>query len=223
MSRRDTIIVASVSCIYGLGSPADYAQLLVILEKGAQLDRDDFLKKLIDIRYERNDVDFKRGTFRVKGDTVDVFLAYEETGLRVAFDFDHIASVKRIDPVTGATLHELDSIAVYPAKHFVTTQERVEESLKTIEAELEERLAELRGQHKLLEAQRLEQRTHYDMEMLESIGFCSGIENYSRHLAGRAPGSRPFCLLDYFPEDFLVIIDESHVTLPQIRGMYNGD
>jgi excinuclease ABC subunit B len=223
LSRRDCIIVASVSCIYGLGSPGDYANLLVIVEKGQTLDRDALLRRLVDIRYERNDADFKRGTFRVKGDVVDVYLAYEETGIRLTFDYDTVTSVRRIHPVTAETLHELDAIAVYPAKHFVTTPERIEVAARSIRGELDARLAQLRGQHKLLEAQRLEQRTRYDLEMLEALGYCSGIENYSRHLAGREPGSRPYCLLDYFPEDFLVVIDESHVTLPQIRGMYNGD
>ena len=223
LSRRDTIIVASVSCIYGLGSPQDYRDMLIIIEKLGALERDDFLKKLIEIRYERNDIDFKRGAFRVKGDVVDVFLAYEETAVRVSFFGDRIESVKRIDPLTSNTIQELDSMAIYPAKHFVTTDARIEKSMGSIESELEARLGELRGQHKLVEAQRLEQRTKYDMEMLRSMGFCSGIENYPRHLAGRAPGSRPYCLFDYFPEDFLTVVDESHVTLPQVRGMYNGD
>ena len=223
LSRNDCVIVASVSCIYGLGSPQDYKDMLIILNGGQSIERDLFLRRLVDIRYDRNDVDFKRGTFRVKGDTVDVYLAYEETAVRVTFEYDTVRSIARIDPVTASTLHELDSIAIYPAKHFVTTEARIEESLKSILEELDARLAELRGQHKLLEAQRLEQRTRYDIEMLKSMGFCSGIENYSRHLAGRPAGSRPFCLFDYFPKDFLVMIDESHATLPQVRGMYNGD
>jgi len=223
LSRNDCIIVSSVSCIYGLGSPEDYSKLLVFIKRGQTLDREDLLRQLVEIRYERNDVDFKRGTFRVKGDLVDVFLAYEETAVRVSLDFDKVRSVQKIHPVTSEVLQELEVIAVYPAKHFVTTQERIDQSLVTIEAELDQRLEELRGQHKLVELQRLEQRTRYDLEMLRAMGYCSGIENYSRHLADRSPGSRPYCLLDYFPKDYLVVIDESHVTVPQIRGMFNGD
>ncbi len=223
LGRSDCIIVASVSCIYGLGSPADYADLLVFLKKGGETSRDDVLRKLVDIRYERNETDFKRGAFRARGDTVDIHLAYEESAIRALFDGDRIVGLRRIDPLTANTLQELDEIAIYPAKHFVTTQAKIDQSLKTIEAELAERLAELNGQHKLLEAQRLDQRTRFDLEMLANVGHCSGIENYSRHLSGRTQGSRPFCLLDYFPEDYLVVIDESHATLPQVRGMYHGD
>jgi excinuclease ABC subunit B len=223
LSRRDCVVVSSVSCIYGLGSPEDYSKLLVFIRKGEKLDRDTLIRKLVDIRYERNDVDFKRGTVRVKGETVDIYLSYEETAVRIILDFDTVVSVHRIHPVTGENIQSLDIIAVYPAKHFVTTEERIEECLPVIERELDQRLEEFKNQHKLLEAQRLEQRTRYDMEMLRSLGYCSGIENYSRILSKREPGSRPFCLLDYFKDDFLTIIDESHVTLPQIRGMHNGD
>ncbi len=223
LSRRDTIVVSSVSAIYGLGSPAEYREMLVFLEKGQDLSRDDLFKKLIDIQYQRNDVEFKRGTFRAKGDTVDIFLAYEENALRVEFDFDTVKRLSRIHPVTGNTLFTLDSLAVYPAKHFVTTEPRLEAAQSEIERELNERLKELNSQNKLVEAQRLEQRTRYDMEMMKELGFCSGIENYSRIIGGRAAGSRPDCLIDYFPKDFLLVIDESHITVPQIGGMYFGD
>ena len=223
LSRKDCIVVSSVSCIYGLGSPSDYAKLLLMLTVGETCDRDVVLKRLIDIRYERNDIDFKRGTFRVKGDTVDVFLAYEDRALRIVFNFDKIGKLELFDPLLGETLQHLESFAVYPAKHFVTTEDRIEECIRLATEELEARLSELRSQHKLLEAQRLEQRTRYDFEMMRAMGYCSGIENYSRYLTGRKTGERPYCLLDYFPKDLLVIIDESHVTLPQIHGMYHGD
>ncbi len=223
LSRRDTIVVASVSAIYGLGSPAEYSELLVFVEKDKEFQREDFLKKLVDIHYQRNDIDFKRGTFRVRGDVVEVFLAYEETAIRVEFDWESIRKISRINPLTSGTLHLLDTIAIYPAKHFVTTQTRLEAALVDIEKELTGRLKELHSQNKLVEAQRLEQRTRYDMEMMRELGFCSGIENYSRIITGRPPGSRPYCLIDYFPDDLLTIIDESHISLPQIRGMYFGD
>ncbi len=223
LSRRDAIIVASVSCIYGLGSPQDYARLLAFARVGETVERDEFLRRLVQIHYERNDVDFKRGTFRVKGDTVDVFLAYQENALRLIFDYDRIRSIHKIHPLTAEHIQDLDSIAVYPAKHFVTTEERIEGAIRTIEAELEERLRQLKEQHKFVEAQRLEQRTRYDIEMMSSLGYCSGIENYSRHLTQREPGSRPYCLLDYFPKDYLVVVDESHATIPQLHGMYHGD
>ncbi len=223
LSRPDTIVVSSVSAIYGLGSPAEYGEMLVFLKKGAVLDRDEFLKRLVDIQYHRNDVEFQRGTFRAKGDVVDVFLAYEETGIRVEFVYGEVSRLSRIHTVTGQTLHELDGIAVYPAKHFVTTQPRLERAVVEIEEELNDRLKVLHSQNKLVEAQRLEQRTRYDMEMMKELGFCSGIENYSRLITGRPAGSRPCCLIDYFPEDFLTVIDESHISLPQIRGMYFGD
>ncbi|MFA4843245.1 MAG: DEAD/DEAH box helicase family protein, partial [Candidatus Omnitrophota bacterium] len=224
MSRRDVIIVSSVSCIYGLGSPGDYAELLLFLEKGQVIKRSDLLSHLINIHYLRNDIDFKRGCFRVRGDTIDIFPAYKETFFRLYFFGDDIERIAEIDPLTGeALVEQIEKIAVYPAKHFVTTQDKIESAIASIEIELRERLKELRSQNKLLEAQRLESRTHYDIEMLKEMGFCNGIENYSRHLSARAPGSRPYCLLDYFPKDFLTVIDESHVTIPQSRGMYNGD
>ncbi len=223
LSRRDCIVVASVSAIYGLGSPAEYREMLVFLKKGPELPRDVLLKKLVDIQYHRNDVDFKRGTFRARGDVVEIFLAYEETAIRVDYEWDEIKNVARIDPLTGKVLHELDEIAVYPAKHFVTTQPRMERALVQIDQELNERLRELHSQNKLVEAQRLEQRTRYDIEMMKELGFCSGIENYSRIISGWPPGSRAECLIDYFPKDFLLIIDESHISMPQIRGMYFGD
>ena len=223
LSRNDCIVVASVSAIYGLGSPTEYAEMLVFLKENQAIGRDEVLKKLVDIQYQRNDVDFKRGVFRARGDVLEVFLAYEETAIRVEFEFDRIKKISRIDPLKGNVLHKLDSIAVYPAKHFVTTQSRLEHALVGIEKELEERLKELNAQNKLVEAQRLEQRTRYDMEMMRELGFCSGIENYSRIITGRPAGSRPYCLIDYFPKDFLTVIDESHISTPQIRGMYFGD
>jgi len=224
MSRRDVIIVASVSCIYGLGSPEDYEELLLFLEKGETVKRSDLLSHLVNIHYTRNDIDFKRACFRVRGDTVDIFPAYKESFFRICFFGDQIEKISEHDPVSGKALADfIEKIAIYPAKHFVTTQDMIDIAIKSIEIELEERLKELKAQNKLLEAQRLGSRTRYDIEMLMEMGFCNGIENYSRHLSARAPGSRSYCLLDYFPEDFLTIIDESHVTLPQIRGMYNGD
>ena len=223
MSRNDVLIVASGSCIYGLGSPSDYQELLVFLKKGDNVTRDDVLRRLVDIQYERNDIDFHRGKFRVRGDVVEVFPAYEETALRVELFGDEVERLSEIDPITGNPLQELDKIAIYPAKHFVTTQSKIENAISSILEELDMQLKKFRGENKLLEAQRLESRTRYDIEMLREIGYCNGIENYSRHLSGRLPGSRPYCLLDYFPEKFLTIIDESHVTVPQVRGMYNGD
>ena len=224
MSRRDVIIVASVSCIYGLGSPEDYEDLLLFLKKGETVKRNDLLSHLVNIHYVRNDFDFKRGCFRVRGDTIDIFPAYKETFFRIVFFGDKIENISEMNPVSGVTLADfIEKIAIYPAKHFVTTEDRIEEAIKSIELELEERLKELKTQNKLLEAQRLQSRTRYDIEMLQEMGFCNGIENYSRHLSARAPGSRPYCLLDYFPDDFLTVIDESHVTMPQVRGMYNGD
>jgi excinuclease ABC subunit B len=223
LSRRDCIVVASVSCIYGLGTPEDYAKLLIVVKVGDPLDRDALLKRLVEIQYTRNDVEPKRGTFRVKGDTVDVFLAYEEKGMRFVLEFDTVSEIHLIDPLTGESLQSLESGAVYPAKHFVTTEERIEESIKLIDVEVEEQVKRFTEQHKFIEAQRIEQRVKYDIEMMRALGYCSGIENYSRYLSGRAAGSRPYCLLDYFPKDYLLVIDESHVTLPQVRGMFNGD
>jgi len=223
MSRRDVIIVASVSCIYNLGSPQEYRERLVCLERGQQADRDQILRELIDIQYERNDYDFARGTLRVRGDVVEIFPAYRQDALRVEFLDDEIEKISQFDPVSGQTKAELDKAAVYPAKHFIVSHPLLEQALEEIKQELGVRLKVQRKEGKLLEAQRLESRTHFDMEMLRELGYCHGIENYSRALSGRPPGSRPYCLLDYFPEDYLLLIDESHVTVPQIRGMYEGD
>jgi excinuclease ABC subunit B len=223
MTRRDVIIVASVSCIYSLGSPAEYGRDVVDLRLGLTRRRDAVLRHLVAIHYERNDIAFKRGTFRVRGDTVDVFPAYRDTALRIEFWGDTIERITEVDPLTGEILEERQALQIYPAKHFVTSAEALDEAIKQIETELESRLAELRAQDKLLEAQRLEQRTLYDIEMMREIGYCSGIENYSRHLEARQPGDPPWTLLDYFPDDYLMVIDESHMTIPQVRGMYNGD
>jgi excinuclease ABC subunit B len=223
MSRGDVIIVASVSCIYNLGSPQDYRESLLCLSKGQSVDRDEALARLVDIQYERNDYDFTRGKVRVRGDTLEVYPAYRRDALRVQFLGDEIERIIQIDPVSGKEMLELDQAAIYPAKHFIISQPRVEEACGLIEQELKERLKELQKTGKYAEAQRLESRTSYDMEMLKEMGYCHGVENYSRALSGRPAGSRPFCLLDYFPEDFLTIIDESHVTIPQLNGMYEGD
>ncbi len=223
LEREDTIIVASVSCIYGLGSPEDYRDMMVFVEVGQRLERDKFLKMLIDIHYNRNDFEFGRGSFRVRGDVVEVHLAHEETAVRVEFFGDEIEKISVIDILKGEPLEEKKKASIYPAKHFVTTMPKIERAIVTIEEELAQRLEFFRRQGKLLEAQRLESRTHFDVEMMKEVGYCTGIENYSRHLAGRQPGQRPFTLLDFFPKDFLCILDESHQTLPQIRGMYNGD
>ena len=224
LERNDVLIVASVSCIYGLGSPEAYFDMLLFLERGAPADRDAVLRKLVDIQYQRNDVDFHRGTFRVRGDVVEVFPVSEEArAIRIEFFGDSVEAIADIDPLRGRVLRRLDKIAIYPASHYVTTSDRMEQAVVAIRDELKQRLAALRGENKLLEAQRLEQRTMYDLEMLAEMGFCSGIENYSRHLTGRAPGEAPPTLLNYFPDDWLVFIDESHVTVPQIGGMYRGD
>jgi excinuclease ABC subunit B len=223
MSRKDVIVVASVSCIYNIGSPEDYLAISRRLRKGTQMRRDDLIRRLVDMQYERNDVAFERGRFRVRGDIVEVFPTSEETSLRVEFGDDRILSVTLCEPLTGDEIAPIDDIRVYPAKYFVTPQERIEAALGRIEEELVDRVAEFRGQGKLLEAQRLDARTRYDMEMLREVGYCKGIENYSVYLAGRERGARPHCLIDYFPDDFLCIVDESHVTVPQIRAMYNGD
>jgi len=224
LERRDTVIVASVSCIYGLGSPEAYFDLMVYLEQGMEIERDLVLRKLVDIQYERNDHDFHRGTFRVRGDIVEVFPAYEDTsGLRVEFFDDRIEAISEIDPIRGKVQRRVDKAAIYPASHYVTTEDRMRSAVEGIRIELKETLEELRAQNKLLEAQRLEQRTLYDLELLEEMGFCPGIENYSRHLTGRRPGEPPPTLLNYFAEDFLLFIDESHVAIPQIGGMYRGD
>jgi len=223
LSRRDVVVVASVSCIYGIGSPEDYAGQAVFLNVGATLDRDDLIRALIDIQYDRNDYDVVRGTFRVRGDVLDVFPPYADHPLRVEFYGDEIDSVVEVDPVTGEVVTTLTSVPVWPATHYVTVPERLQQAIAGIRGELQERLAYFRSEGKLLEAQRLEMRATYDLEMLETLGFCSGIENYSRHLDGRGPGDPPNCLIDYFPKDFLCMVDESHVTVPQIRGMYEGD
>lgn len=223
LSRRDVIVVASVSCIYGIGSPEDYAGLAPNVDKKVPLERDDFIHALIDIQYDRNDYDLARGTFRVRGDIVDVFPPYAEHPIRFEFFGDEVEAIAEIDEVTGEILREFDAIPVWPASHYVTEKPKVKAALKSIEEECEKRVAELKADDKLLEAQRLQQRTDYDLEMLETMGFCNGIENYSRHLDGRKPGEPPFTLIDYFPKDMLCIIDESHVTVPQIRGMHEGD
>jgi len=221
--RRDVIIVASVSCIYGLGEPEEYHSFVCSLGRGDSRPRREILRKLVDMQYERNDIDFTRGRFRLRGDTLEIQPAYEEMALRVEFFGDTIDRIVEIDPLTGEILTELDSVDIYPAKHFVTSHDKLMRAIDSIKLELEERLKELRSQGKLLEAARLEARTNYDIEMLREAGYCTGVENYSRHLSGRAPGSPPWTLLNYFPDDFLLFIDESHMTLPQIRGMYHGD
>ena len=223
LSRRDVIVVASVSCIYGIGSPEDYAGLAPNVDKKVPLERDDFIHALIDIQYDRNDYDLARGTFRVRGDVVDVYPPYAEHPLRFEFFGDEVELIAEIDEVTGEILREYEAIPVWPASHYVTEKPKVKAALKSISEECDKRVAELKATDKLLEAQRLQQRTDYDLEMLETMGFCNGIENYSRHLDGRKPGEPPFTLIDYFPKDMLCIIDESHVTVPQIRGMHEGD
>lgn len=222
--RRDVIIVASVSCIYGLGDPEDYSQLMISLRPGMVKDRDHVIKKLVEIHYERNDINFTRGTFRVRGDVLEIFPAEASNrAVRVEFFGDEIERITEIDSVTGEILGYRSHLSVFPASHYATSGGKLKRAIQTISEELEERLKELRSRDKLLEAQRLEQRTRYDLEMLAEMGYCPGIENYSRHLSGRAPGSRPYTLIDYFPRDFLIIIDESHVTVPQLGAMYNGD
>lgn len=221
--RRDVLIVASVSCIYNLGSPEDFKNLLVFFRVGETAPRNDYLRRLVEIQYKRNDVVLERGTFRVRGDTLEVWPAYDEKGIRIELWGDEIEKIADIEPVTGRSLAARDSVAVYPAKHFVTTESKITQALAEIESEMVERVAWFKAEGKLLEAQRIEQRTRFDIEMLREIGYCSGIENYSRLLAGRAAGARPPCLLDYFPRDFLCIVDESHVTVPQVGGMFNGD
>jgi len=223
MSRRDTIIVASVSCIYNLGSPQDYQNYMIELKVGQKIDRDEVLSQLISIQYERNDYEFNRGKIRVRGDILEVHPAYRQDALRIEFFDDEIEKIKQIDPLTGDTIAQLDRTFVYPAKHFLISPPRLEQALIDIETELKNRLEELESQGKLLEAQRLKSRTRYDMEMMKEMGMCKGIENYSRVLSGRPAGSKPFCLMDYFPDDFVTIIDESHVTIPQLGGMYEGD
>jgi len=222
--RKDVIVVASVSCIYGIGAPQDYANQIIFLNKNQTLERKKLLRRLIDIHYTRNDAEFTRGTFRARGDVVEIIPAYQyEEAIRIEFFDDEIERLSIIDSITGESIREVDSVPIYPAKYFITDREQTQRAIAQIETELEARLKYFQSEEKYLEAQRIEQRTKFDIEMMKEIGYCSGIENYSRHMDGRDEGSRPFTLLDYFPEDFLLIVDESHVTIPQIRGMYNGD
>lgn len=223
LSRRDVVVVASVSCIYGIGSPVDYAGMAVFLDKEKPAERDTVIHELIDIQYDRNDYELTRGTFRVRGDALDVFPAYADNPIRVEFWGDEIESITEVDSVTGEELNAYEALPIWPASHYVTAKPKMDHALATIREELRERLQQFRSEGKLLEAQRLEMRVSYDLEMMETMGFCSGIENYSRHLDGRAPGEPPYTLIDYFPKDFLCIIDESHVTVPQVRGMHEGD
>lgn len=223
MSRRDVIIIASVSCIYGLGSPEEYQEMYVHLCKGDSIERNKLLRKLISIQYERNDIQFVRGSLRVRGDVVEVFPAYEEIAYRIELFGNEVDKISKINPMTGNFLQEVQDISIYPAKHFVMPEGKIEGVVRSIEYELNDRLKELRSKEKFLEAQRLEARTRYDMEMLLEVGYCHGIENYSRHLSGRAPGETPYTLFDYFPKDFFLIVDESHVSIPQVGGMYHGD
>jgi excinuclease ABC subunit B len=223
MEREDVVIVATVSAIYGLGDPLEYRKLMVNVRRGEQRGRDDILSELVRIQYSRNDVAFEQGTFRVRGDSIEIFPSYAEQAIRIELWGDEVERISKINPLTGTTIAQLEQCAIYPAKHFVTERSKIERAVGLIRAELAERLAELRGAGKLLEAQRLESRTGFDVEMLLEVGTCAGIENYSRHLSGRRAGERPACLFDYFPPDFLVVVDESHVTIPQIGGMYNGD
>jgi excinuclease ABC subunit B len=222
-SRRDTLIVASVSCIYGLGEPEEYRNFILALKKDETILPSTVLRHMVDMQYERNDIGFSRGKFRVRGDTLEIYPAYEDIAVRIEFFGNTIDRILRVDPLTGELLGEEDSLDIYPAKHFVTSQEKLVLALDSIKLELAERLAELKGQDKLLEAARLEQRTNYDLEMLREAGYCNSVENYSRHLAQRKPGSTPWTLLDYFPNDYLLFMDESHMSLPQVRGMYGGD
>ena len=223
LTRRDVLIVASVSCIYGLGDPEDYFNLVASVKVGEIRDRRQLLRQLVDMQYERNDFDLARGKFRVRGDTLEIVPAYEEIAVRIEFFGDEVERILEIDPLTGEMLAQKDETAIYPAKHFVTSKERLELAVGDIEIELEEQLKFLKDQGKILEAARLESRTHYDVEMLQETGFCSGVENYARHLSRRGPGTAPWTLLDYFPDDYLMFVDESHMTLPQVRGMYHGD
>ena len=223
VSRNDVLIVASVSCIFGLGSPIDYKRSVVAIRKGIETDRDEMLRRLVDLQYARNDIDFKRGTFRVRGDVVELHPSYEEFAYRIEFFGDEVTAIDAINPLTGELLKSEEQVFIYPAVHYVMPEDRVQTAVESIRAELDQRVMQLRGEGKLLEAQRLLARTKYDMEMIQEVGVCSGIENYSRHLDGRKPGEKPYTLIDYFPKDYLLIIDESHVTLPQLKAMYNGD
>ncbi len=221
--RRDVLIVASVSCIYGLGEPEEYRSFVASIKRGDNYNRQRLLHQLVDMQYERNDIDFSRGTFRIRGDTLEIQPSYEELAIRIEFFGDDIDRIVTVDPLTGEMLNEMDSVDIYPAKHFVTSHDKLTKAIEAIQEELAEQLSALRKQEKIVEAARLDARTNYDIEMLREAGYCSGVENYSRHLAGRVPGSAPWTLLDYFPKDFLLFIDESHMTLPQIRGMFHGD
>ncbi len=224
LERNDVIVIASVSCIFGLGSPFEYQKQVVSIRQGAELDRNQLIRDLVSIQFERNDIDFQRGRFRVRGDVVEIFPASrDERALRVEFFGDEVERIREVNALTGEVLGETEHVAIFPATHFVTNDEHMEHAVANIKAELEQRLAVLRNENKLLEAQRLEQRTNYDIEMMLEMGYTSGIENYSRHMDGRKEGEPPYTLLDFFPEDFLIVADESHVTMPQIRGMYNGD
>jgi excinuclease ABC subunit B len=223
LERRDVIIVASVSCIYGLGTPEEYSRFVESLKRGETAKREKVIRRLVDMQYERNDTALTRGKFRVRGDTLEIYPAYEELSVRVEFWGDEVERIVEVDPLTGEVLAERDRVDIYPAKHFVTSEDKLRAAIVDIEAELEERLAELQAQDKLLEAARLRARTQYDLEMLREAGYCAGVENYSRHLARREPGSTPSTLLDYFPDDFLLFVDESHISIPQVRGMYTGD
>ncbi|MEA3391932.1 MAG: excinuclease ABC subunit UvrB, partial [Candidatus Marinimicrobia bacterium] len=223
LGRRDTIVIASVSCIFGLGSPEDYKKQIIVLHKGDTITRKELFKRLVFIHYSRNDMSFSRSTFRVRGDSIEIYLAYADDAIRLEFWGDEIEKISMIEPLTGKVLKTLDFAVIYPARHFITDSEKVKLAMNNIKQELKERLNDLRQNGKLIEAQRLEQRTNYDMEMIQELGYCSGIENYSRHLTLRQPGERPFTLMDFFPKDFMTIIDESHATIPQIHAMYNGD
>lgn len=224
LERRDVIVVASVSCIYGLVNPLDYKEHVLSIREGMQMERNEFLRRLVDMQFERNDIDFQRGRFRVRGDVVEVFLASRDSeAIRVEFFGDEIDRIREVDVLTGEIKNDVEHFPIFPATHFVANEEKTLHAVDTIRAELKERLAVLRAENKLLEAQRLEQRTNYDMEMLLEMGYCNGIENYSRHMDGRQPGDPPYTLLDFFPDDYLIVVDESHITMPQIRGMYNGD
>jgi excinuclease ABC subunit B len=221
--RRDVIVVASISCIYGLGMPAEYLKAAVPLKLGMEVNQRELLRDLVTVQYSRNDIELERGRFRVKGDVLEIVPAYEDRVIRIEFFGDEIEAIRYVDPVTGEILQSLNGVSIYPARHFVTPKERLEAACLNIRQELEGRLIELESENKLLEAQRLEQRCRYDLELLQEVGYCNGVENYSRHLAGKEPGAPPECLVDYFPDDWLLVIDESHVSVPQLRGMYNGD
>src|SRR5688500_10792195 len=223
VSRNDVLLVASVSCIFGLGSPVDYKRSVLPIRKGVETDRDEMLRRLVDLQYTRNDIDFKRATFRVRGDVVELHPSYEEFAYRIEFFGDEITSIDAINPLTGELLKSEDQIFIYPAVHYVMPEDRLHDAVKNIRDELDLQVMKLRGEGKLLEAQRLLARTKYDIELLMEVGVCPGIENYSRHLDGRKPGEKPYTLIDYFPKDYLLIVDESHVTLPQVKAMYNGD